>query len=310
MQRTSAIYSGPEFLRRVVLAAALAFAPFPTLAGCGSDANEVDARCYGGDLQAAVRDALASDRPLLLPHGTYPIRRPLVIDYATRAESGFRIISQGARIDGTAIRNGPVLAIICSGGSTAKSKGCFYFHAEGTLFINADTPDYAVRFGLDDLSDAHNSAKLDHLIVNNRYPTRRGGGAVRLNYILNSDMFIVADTGGGGGVRGDGGAGLVLNQVQFSRINGAASAATGTALLIENGYTFSNTIQAMDLEASEVCLGISAHRANHNTFLSPYFNCRQGVISIAGSSNVLFNAMWAGDVEVPIAHGTGLAMSP
>jgi hypothetical protein len=158
MQRTSRCHSPPQLLCTVAFVVLLlAFTASSTLAGCGADANEVDARCYNGNLQAAVGDALASDRPLLLPPGTHPINQTLMIDYTTRADSGFRIISQGARIDGTAIRNGSALAIICSGGSRASPRGCFYLHQEGTLFINADTPDYAVRLGLDDFSDAHNS---------------------------------------------------------------------------------------------------------------------------------------------------------
>jgi hypothetical protein len=231
MQRTA-----PRNIAAAGLAAILlGFAASPTRAGCGADAGEVDARCYNGDLQAAVRDALASDRPLLLPRGKYPISKPLVIDYAEHADTGFLIISRGATIDGTAIRRGPVLQVVCSGGSPKNSKGCFYFHQEGTLFVNADTADWAVKFGLDDLSDAHNSAKIDHLIVNNGNRAQ-DGGAVRLNYVLNSEMFLVADADGGG-------TGLALEQVQFSRINGAASATNGTGLLIENGYTFSNTFK-------------------------------------------------------------------
>ena len=115
----------------------------------------------------------------MLSSGTYTLKKTLVIDYASRAGSGFRLISRGARIDGTAIHNGPVLSIVCSGGATANPKGCFYFHQEGTLFVNADTPDYAVRFGFDDLSDAHNSAKIDHRIINNRDSSGTGGSSGR-----------------------------------------------------------------------------------------------------------------------------------
>jgi hypothetical protein len=156
----------PQMLGAALLTIVPVFAARPSLADCGADAEEVDARCYNGDLQSALSDALGSDRPLLLPRGTYAISQPLIIDYAAHADTGFMIISRGAIIDGTAIHSGPVLEIICSGGSTANPKGCFYFHQEGTLFVNANTPDWAVRFGLDDLSDAHNSAKIDHLIVN------------------------------------------------------------------------------------------------------------------------------------------------
>jgi hypothetical protein len=256
------------------------------IAACGADAAEVDASCYSGNLQAALADALASDRPLLLPHGTYPIGRTVVIDYAMRADSGLRIISQGARIDATAIRNGPALAIACSGGSTANPKGCFYLHLEGSLFVNADTPDFAVRFGLDDFSDAHNSAKIDHLIVNNRNQAA-GASGVRLNYVLNSDLFLVSDAAGGG-------AGLDLEQVQFSRISGAASAASGIAMLIRGGYTMANTIQAIDLEVARYCLVITSPFANHNTFVSPYFACPVALAAVDGASNLLLNPLYAG----------------
>jgi hypothetical protein len=255
-------------------------------AGCGADAGVVDASCYSGNLPAALADALGSDRPLLLPSGTYTLNQTLVIDYATRADSGFRIISQGARIDGTAVHNGPVLAIICSGGTTAKPRSCFYFHEEGSLFVNADTADYAVRFGLDDFSDAHNAAKIDHLIVNNRSQTPTASG-LRLNYVLNSEIFAIADAGGGG-------AGLDLEQVQFSKISGAASATTGTAMLIRGGYTLANTIQAMDLEVARVCLVIASPSANHNTFISPYFACPAALVASNGASNLLLNPLYAG----------------
>jgi len=48
--------------------------------------------------------------------------------------------------------------------------------------------------GADDFSDAHNSVKIDHLIVNN---AGAGSGGVLLNYVLNADAFIVADAGRG-----------------------------------------------------------------------------------------------------------------
>ena len=298
MPRTSA----PMLAGTALTTMLLGFAAFPALADCSADADEIDARCYNGDLQAALRDALASDRPLLLPRGTYPISQPLVIDYAAHADTGFMIISRGAIIDGTAIRSGPVLEIICSGGSTAKPKGCFYFHQEGTLLVNANTPDWALRVGLDDLSDAHNSAKIDHLVVNNNSGAG-GRGAVRLNYVLNSDIFVVADVAGGG-------AGLALEQVQFSRIGGAASATAGTGLSIENGYTFANTIQAIDLEVAELCLAMTSPRATHNTFVSPYFNCKQAVVSLNGSANLLMNPMWGGAVKTASSQWAGITVTP
>ena len=54
---------------------------------------------------------------------------------------------------------------------------CFYFKEEGALFVDANTPGYAVVIGKADFSDAHNSIKIDHLIVNNASTASTAGGA-------------------------------------------------------------------------------------------------------------------------------------
>lgn len=154
--------------RTLALAALLAAVFRPALASDrGPQADEVNARCYAS-LQDAVDTAFATDRPLVLPRGTYS--GPLVIDHSSRAGTGFELISRGATI------NGP-LTIQCSA-------DCFYFHQEGTLLVNANVPGFSVTIGKPDFSDAHNSIKLDHLVVNNS----GSGGAVQLNYVLNADI--------------------------------------------------------------------------------------------------------------------------
>jgi len=268
----------------------------PTRADC-NPSDRIDARCYP-DLQGATAAALATNVPLWLPSGTYTLDRELVIDYAPLAATGFQIISDGAIIDATATGQ-RAMSIECSGGTPDNSKGCFYFHIQGTLFVNANTGQAAVRFGLNDFSDAHNSAKIDHLIANNA----GSGYAVRLNYILNADIFAVAVSAGS--------AGLVMDQVQFSRISGAASATTGTAMLIERGYTMANTIQAIDLEVARICLAITSPSANHNTFVSPYFVCPTAIAAVAGVSNLLFNPLFGGRTGPPAPGSqTGILTLP
>jgi hypothetical protein len=268
----------------------------PTRADC-NPADRVNASCYS-NLQDATTAAIAANEPLWLPAGTYVLNQELVIDYAPVAATGFQIISDGAVIDATAtgLR---ALSIECSGGTPDNPKGCFYFHLQGTLFVNANTWEAAVRFGLNDFSDAHNSAKIDHLIVNNA----GSGYAVRLNYVLNADIFVVAVSAGS--------AGLVMDQVQFSKISGAASATTGTAMLIENGYTFSNTISAIDLEVAQTCLAITSPSASHNTFVSPYFVCPTAIAAASGASNLLFNPLYGGGTPSPAPGSqTGILTLP
>jgi hypothetical protein len=268
----------------ILAAILLGITASPTRADC-NPADRINASCYS-NLQDATTAAIAANQPLWLPAGTYVLNQELVIDYAPLAATGFQIISDGAVIDATAtgLR---AITITCSGGTPDNPKSCFYFHIQGTLFVNANTWQAAFRFGQNDYSDAHNSAKIDHLIVNNA----GSGYAVRLNYVLNANIFTVAVSAGS--------AGLVMDQVQFSSISGAASATTGIAMLIQNGYTFSNTISAIDLEVAQTCLAITSPSASHNTFVSPYFVCPTAIVASSGASNLLFNPLYGGGTSAP-----------
>jgi hypothetical protein len=251
-------------------------------------------------IQAAINTGVANNWPVHIPSGTYKITSRVTVDYAGQSGKGFRLISEGATLDGRTIASGDVLRVECSGGTPLSPANCFYFRAEGTLFINASTPDYAVRIGKPDFSDAHNSIKLDHLVVNNA-STASAAGALQLNYVLDSDIFAIADSAGGA-------AGLALEQVQFSRISGAGTAAAtgGTALLLENGFNFANTVFAFDKEASPTCLGITFPHDGQNSFVSPYFACATAVNATASNRNVLINPTYAGSVVNRGPQSTGI----
>ena len=92
-------------------------------------------------------------------------------------------------------------------------------------------------------------------------------------------MFVVADTAGAGN-------GLALEQVQFSTIRGAASAANGAAVAIENGYSFADTFSSLDLEASQTCWLITSTKASHMGDIAPYTNCPTIVAATHAAWNV------------------------
>jgi hypothetical protein len=258
----------------------------------------IDVRCNGavGDdnhddttaINATIAAAITSNWPVHFPAATYKVSSAISIDYAGQASKGFRLISEGATIDGRAIASGPVLQVQCGGGSTGSPTGCFYFREEGTLLVNGSTPSYVVVFGKADFSDAHNSAKIDHLIVNNA-GTTPGSGGCQFNYVLDSDIYAVCVSAGGG-------AGIALEQTQFSRVSGAGTAegTGGRGLVLENGYNFSNTFLALDLEVSPTCLSITFNHNGLNTFVSPYFNCQTAVNATASIGNVLINPNYGG----------------
>src|SRR5271170_5778035 len=123
--------SGPAPARA---APGAANAPTTSDAACITPSG-IDAHCYGAAgngstddtaaLDRAVSAALATGQPLFLPHGTYMLSRPVVIDYRTRSDTGFRVVSMGAILDGKTIARQPVLEIECSGGTAISPKGCF-----------------------------------------------------------------------------------------------------------------------------------------------------------------------------------------
>ena len=260
----------------------------------------IDVRCNGavGDdshddtsaIQTTINTAVTNNWPVHIPAGTYKVTSGLAIDYAGQAGNGFRLISEGAAIDGTGVGSGPVLRVQCSGGTVSSPAGCFYFKGEGALFVRANTPGYAVVIGKSDFSDAHNSIKLDHLVVNNA-SAASGAGGLQLNYVLDSDIYAVADSAGGA-------AGVALEQVQFSRISGAGSAAGtgGAAMRLENGFDFANTIFGFDFEVAPTCLSITTSHDGQNSFVSPYFNCATAVNATGSTRNLLINPTYGGGV--------------
>src|SRR5215469_5587152 len=258
----------------------------------------IDVRCNGaaGDdghddtaaISSTISTAIANNWPVRLSAGTYKVTSPITIDYASQAGKGFRLISDGAVIDGRTIASGPVLQIRCSGGTSNSPTGCFYFKEEGTLFVNGNTAAYVVVLGQPDFSDAHNSAKIDHLIVNNA-SNLPGADGCQFNYLLDSDVYAVCVASGGA-------AGLAFEQTQFSRISGAGTAegTGGRGVALENGYNFNNTFLALDLEVSPTCLSITFNHNGLNTFVSPYFDCVTAVDATASVGNVLINPNYGG----------------
>lgn len=272
----------------------LALSSTSALAECGANSRQADVTCFGASpdtaadsapaINAAAREAVSQHVPLVIPAGRYKVGSTIDIDYAEAADTGIEVQANGAILDGAAAGVSPVLYIHCSGGSSQSPKGCFYFHLAGTLHVYANSGWGAV-IGDWTLADAQNSIKIEQLDVNNA----KGSGLL-LGYLLNSDVFAVANAGTGA-------IALWLNQVQFSTIRGAAAAHQGWAIYMGDGYTFANTLQALDLEESDWCL-VNLHDAvTHNTFVSPYFNCQNGLYSTAGSANLLLNPMFGGAVQ-------------
>ena len=181
-----------------------------------------------------------------LSAGKYKVTSQLTIDYAGQAGNGFRLLSQGATLDGQAIGSGPVLQILCGGGTTASPTGCFYFKQEGTLFVQANTAAYAVVIGKADFSDAQNSMTTRPPLNVNNANTSNNSGACQFDYVLDSDLYAVCVLSPAERP------GWPSSRPSFQRISGAGTAAGtgGRSVVLENGFNFSNTFFGLDLEVS------------------------------------------------------------
>ncbi len=333
----------------------------------------IDVICYGADptdstdstrpIQTAINDAVTNNVPVHFPAGTYKVSSQITVDYAGTSGTGFRLISGGATLDGNSIASGPVLQVQCSGGTGSSPATCFYFHQEGTLFVQGTSnevnittlsssaatgatilsvastanlyvgqtvlialtaggsyasaitaigsgtitlatglsgpasnsavvgrPSYVFAMGKIDFSDQHNSFSIQHLVVKNN-GTEAGAGACQFNAAYDAQVYAVCDSAGGA-------AGIALEEMQFSKIAGAGSAAGagGQAIVLENGYNFSNTFYALDLEVAPICISITDNHHGANTFISPYMNCTTAVNATASDNNVLINPQYAGNV--------------
>jgi hypothetical protein len=363
---------------------------YPTAAGAAmlscSGRPWIDVLCYGADptdtadsttaIQTAINDAVTNNVPVHFPGGKFKVSSKVTIDYAGQSGTGFRLISNGATLDGLSITAGPVLQVICSGGTLSSPATCFFFHQEGTLFIRGNSAEvnyttltsaepagqtvlpvastaylyvgqtvlvalaaggnwatpitaigtgtitianalptggannsaqvglasYPFAMGKVDFTDQHNSFAINHLVVTNA-STAQGAGACQFNATYDAVVYVVCDSSGGAG-------GIALEQMQFSKIAGAGSAAAagGQAIVLENGYNFSNIFYALDLEVAPICIQITANHHGDNTFVSPYMNCPVAVNATASDNNVLINPQYAGSVTSYGPQSVGISV--
>jgi hypothetical protein len=100
---------------------------------------------------------------------------------------------------------------------------------------------------------------------------------------------------------------MAFEQLQFSRVSGAATAG-GRSIVLENGYNFSNTFSALDLEVSPLCLSITFNHNGMNSFVSPYFNCITAVDATNSISNTLINPNYGGAVVNYGSNSVGISV--
>ena len=152
-------------------------------------------------------------------------------------------------------------------------------------------PSYPFMLGTYDFADAHNSAKIDHLLVNNA-STAAGAGGCQFNYVLDSDIYRRLRFGRRR--RGPGARSRRSFRGSAAPAPPPAPAAPGWC---SKTATTSRTPFSRSTSKSRrpACRSPSAHDGQ-NTFISPYFNCTTAVSATASTRNVLINPNFGGAV--------------
>ncbi len=276
----------------------------------------IDVRCNGalGDdinddtaaINTTVAAAITGNFPVHFSAGIYKVTSKLTFDYAGIAGNGLQIISRGAVLDGRSITSGNVLQIQCSGGTVGSPVTCGHLLIQGDFYIQGSTPAYVVVLGKADLSDIHNAAKIEHLVITNA-SAATGAGGIQANYLTDGDLWLSSTTAGGNTNT----AAIALEQVQQSRLSGAGvstapSGANAAALLMENGATAGNLFAGFMFNAN-TCLSITSPSAVNNTFMSPAFPCAVAVNgSTSAGNNLLVGPTFSGPTPGPLSGGISI----
>lgn len=244
-------------------------------------------------LQAYINAGLEQGFVVTLNQGIYLVSSTITIDYA-KAREGFKIVGSGLRqsiiksnFDGVAliVKNTGVMI------NSQLNKDSFYgtlrdFGVDGQHSTGA-----VLQVGSTDFSDAVNSMDLK-LIVNNSSPSVNAVSC-ELNYVCNSDLFIIANGSG----YANGLAACTVRQVQFSRIFGSFSNSS-VGLYLTAGYSYGNTITSPDLEVVGTCIKIDVNTATKNTIIGGQYDWwgvnGYALDCTAGNNNTFFNPNFSG----------------
>lgn len=236
-----------------------------------------------------------------IPKGTYKITSAQTWDFTPISTAGCRIYGDGPNecvLDFSTVATGVPF----------KWVGLTFYMTFANFAVRTNINGVGFQIGQDDYSDAWNSCRFEKIIVNNN-SSGSNNIACRLNYVLQSFVDIVCNSGGTGrpGQPSTPGYGTAvqMRQCAFNHFILAAGNAK-TALHITGGYTYGNTFTAMDIEEVDTAIKIDSVNASRNTFINGtivavnVFNCTAGQANVFQNPNI---SLYAGGAEVVAATG-------
>lgn len=234
-------------------------------------------------VKAALADHLLTGVPLVTGAGRFKVSAQIAVDVTTL------LTNTGICIRGAGRRRTILISTYSADVPFLVTGGNAFFHTLRDIGFEGNYAGPVLQVGKNDFSDAFNSSKLVGINVNNASTNAAAEGA-RLNYVLQSDIDIVANCSGSGrptaGTAPGVGAAIVLRQVQFSRLMLAGGNAN-IALRLTAGYIFGNTFEGLDLEEVNTGLQVDSTFATKNTFIGGTIVAKYCINNTAGLNNVL-----------------------
>lgn len=229
--------------------------------------------------------------------GTYKVTSQVNWDLTSVATSGVTIVGDGENntiINVQSVAASPAF-FIGAAGSTA----LFYSRFSG-FAIQGNVAGVVLQLGKPSFTDALNEFQMS-LTVNNA-SANAANVAVQVNYMLNSNVRLVANSSG----RGNGDA-VQLRQATFNTFSGSWSNALNSVHMT-GGFNYGNAILSPDFEVSSFGAVIDEANVLHNTFIGGQWeNLTNAINATAGSDNRFISPNFA--YASPVASSVGVRVT-
>ncbi len=229
---------------------------------------------------AAWLAATLTGQPLYVPVGTYYVgtdQLSLSLEYCQFV--GVTVYGDGVGrsiINCMDVKKSPQMLITCP----TTPGDCDFLSMKG-LGIFTKTTGVGMQFGTETYTDPINEPVLDLMVLN--FDTSKTAVAVEINYVLNGDIRLVANTAGAG-------TSLLLRQASFNHFTGSYGGVGGVAVRLSAGFNDGNVFTALDMENVATCVVSESSHNLGNTFVGGTWSyTRNGVVSTSGRRLVIIN---------------------
>lgn len=231
-------------------------------------------------IRAAWLAATLTGQPFYVPVGTYYVgtdQLHLSLEYCQYG--GVTVYGDGVGrsiINCMDVKKSPQMLITCP-----TTPGDSVFLSMKGIGIFTKTTGVGMQFGTETFTDPINEPVLDLMVLN--FDASKTAVAVEINYVLNGDIRLVANTTGAG-------TSLLLRQASFNHFTGSYGGVGGVAVRLSAGFNAGNVFTALDMENVATCVVSDSANNLGNTFVGGTWSyTRNGVVSTSGRRLVIIN---------------------